>query len=63
MREQLDNARFADNLISYLCSSRSAVFFDESHRTYFDPVTVTTVVHGLVSSHWKGFLLFGRRCS
>jgi hypothetical protein len=58
MREQLDNARFADNLISYISSSRTGVFFDESHRTYFDPVTVTTVFTGSVSNNWKGFILF-----
>ena len=57
MRGLLDNAPFADNLISYLCSSRSAVFFDESHRAFFDPVTVTTSFTGSISSHWKGFLL------
>jgi hypothetical protein len=58
MREQLDNARFADNLVSYISSSRTGVFFDESHRTYFDPVTVTTVFTGSVSNNWKGFILF-----
>lgn len=57
MRDLLDNAQFADNLVSYMCSSRSAVFFDESHRTYFDPVAVTTSFTGSISSHWKGFLL------
>jgi len=57
MRELLDNARFADNLVSYISSSRTGVFFDESHRTYFDPVTVTTVFTGSVSNHWKGAIL------
>lgn len=53
----MDNARFADNLITYLCSTRSAIYFDESHRTFFDPVTVTTEVTGSVSDPVKAALV------
>ncbi len=53
----MDNARFADNLITYLCSTRSAIYFDESHRTFFDPVTVTTEITGSVSDPVKAALV------
>jgi len=57
MTGYLDNARFADNLITYLCSARSAMFFDESHRTFFDPVIVTTQITGAVPDSVKAVLV------
>ncbi len=57
MTGYLDNARFADNLVTYLCSARSAIYFDESHRTFFDPVTVTTEITGAVPDHAKVVLV------
>jgi hypothetical protein len=57
MTGYLDNARFADNLVTYLCSARSAMFFDESHRTFFDPVVVTTELTGAVPDSVKAVLV------
>lgn len=57
MTDYMDNARFSDNLVSYLCSARSAMFFDESHRTFFDPVTVTTELTGAVPDTVKAAVI------
>lgn len=57
MTGYLDNARFADNLVTYLSTERSAIYFDESHRTFFDPVTVTTEITGSVPDHVKVVLV------
>ncbi len=58
MSDLLDNARLADNVISHLSSSRTAVYFDESHRTFFDPVAVTSEFTGSISNPLKGVILF-----
>ena len=57
MTGYLDNARFADNLVTHLCTARSSIYFDESHRTFFDPVTVTTEITGAVPDHAKVVLV------
>jgi hypothetical protein len=44
MATQLDNGILAANLVSVACDQRVSVFFDESHREYFDPVVVATQV-------------------
>jgi hypothetical protein len=49
MMTQLDNGILASNLINVACDERISVFFDESHRVYFDPVTVATQVTGDLS--------------
>lgn len=48
MRDQMDNGIFADNLINEVSSLRSIVYFDESHREYFDPVAITTEFTGAI---------------
>lgn len=57
MRDRLDNAMLADNLISAVSELRTAVYFDESHRQYFDPVTITTSFTGSISTLQKVMLL------
>jgi hypothetical protein len=49
MREQLDNAVLADNLLLEVGELRTAVYFDESHRAYFDPISITTTLTGDLS--------------
>lgn len=46
MRDQLDNGRLADNIVSAMCLGRSSVLFDESHRDFFSPVSITTAFAG-----------------
>lgn len=57
MVTQLDNGILASNLISVACDHRASVFFDESHRIYFDPVAVTTQITGELSFINKMHLL------
>lgn len=57
MVTQLDNGILAANLISVACDHRASVFFDESHRVYFDPVAVTTQITGELSFINKMHLL------
>lgn len=58
MSDLLSNARLSDNMISYLSSARTSVYFDESHRAFFDPVAITTAFTGSISNLWKGVILF-----
>ncbi len=53
MATQMDNGIFGANLIDEVCNGRSAVFFDESHRTFFDPIAVTMTFTGQVSNNAK----------
>lgn len=53
MATQMDNGIFGTNLIDEVCNGRSAVFFDESHRTFFDPIAVTMTFTGQVSNNAK----------
>ena len=49
MVSQLDNGLFADNLVSVACEYRTSVYFDESHREYFDPIVLTSEITGEMS--------------
>jgi hypothetical protein len=49
----MDNGIFGANLIDEVCNGRTAVFFDESHRTFFDPIAVTMKFTGQVSNNAK----------
>ena len=53
MADQMDNGIFGANLIDEVCNGRTAVFFDESHRTFFDPIAVTMQITGQVSNNAK----------
>lgn len=53
MREHLDNEIFANNLINVVSESRATVFFDESHRDYFDPVAITSKFTGAIPVNGK----------
>jgi hypothetical protein len=53
MAGQMDNGIFGANLIDEVCNGRTAVFFDESHRTFFDPIAVTMQFTGEVSNNAK----------
>jgi hypothetical protein len=57
MRTYLDNGVFVDNLVTMMCSGRSTVYFDESHRTFLDPVSITTRFTGQVSTNAKVILI------
>jgi hypothetical protein len=54
MGEYLNNSILKQNILTELSTSRSAVFFDESHRDFFDPVAITMKFTGAVSSTAKG---------
>ncbi len=41
MMEYMDNDAFAENLVVEVCRERTEVYFDESHRVFFDPVSAT----------------------
>jgi len=58
MREQLDNDVFAENLIEEISIGRLAVYFDESHRDYFDPVAITAQFTASLSPNAKFILIF-----
>ena len=56
MAAHMDNAIFGANLIDEVCNERTAVFFDESHRTFFDPIAVTMQFTGHVSDNAKAVI-------
>lgn len=56
MRDYMDDAVFGNNLIDEVCSARTSVFFDESHRTFLDPVSITMHFTGQVSTNAKAVL-------
>jgi len=58
MSGQLNNSAFGANLMDYVCMDRSAVYFDESHRDFFDPVAVTMQFTGQISTNAKIGLVF-----
>jgi len=58
MAAHMDNEIFDANLIEDVCSVRTAVFFDESHRTFFDPIAVTMQFTGQVSNNAKAIVAF-----
>lgn len=53
MRDELDNGRLADNIVSEICLGRTAVLFDESHRDFFSPVGITTSFTGGLDANMK----------
>ncbi len=53
MAKNLDDGQFASNVIDSLSSGRSAVYFDESHRDFFDPVAVTQRFAGQIPDNAK----------
>jgi hypothetical protein len=56
MAPHMDNGIFGANLIDDVCNGRTAVFFDESHRTFFDPIAVTMQFTGHVSDNAKAVI-------
>lgn len=56
MRAYMDNDAFATNLVAEACRDRSEVFFDESHRSFFDPITATIEFTGSMSVTAKALL-------
>jgi hypothetical protein len=58
MAAHMDNGVFGANLIDEVCNERTAVFFDESHRTFFDPIAVTMQFTGQVSNNAKAIVTF-----
>ena len=53
MSKYMNNSALATNLLAFISAGRSQVFFDESHRDFFDPVVVTTKFTGGISSNAK----------
>ena len=53
MSKYMNNSALATNLLAFISAGRSQVFFDESHRDYFDPVVVTAKFTGGISSNAK----------
>jgi len=56
MHEYMDNAVFANNTISQVCIARDSVYFDESHRDFLDPISITLHYTGDVSINAKAIL-------
>jgi len=56
MRGYMDNEAFAENLVIEICRERSEVYFDESHRTFFDPIAVAIEITGGVSAVAKALI-------
>ena len=54
MGKYLNNSILKQDILSGLCTGRSAVFFDESHRDFFDPIAITMKFTGSVSATAKG---------
>jgi len=53
MRGHLDNTVLSGNLLNYISAERSSVYFDESHRDFFDPIAVTTQFTGDLPTNVK----------
>ena len=53
MREYLNNSALSDNIVNEMCTGRTSVFFDESHRDYFDPITIMMEFTNSVSTNAK----------
>jgi len=56
MAPHMDNEIFGANLIDEVCNERTAVFFDESHRNFFDPIAVTMQFTGQISNNAKAII-------
>ena len=56
MRDYLDNEVFSSNIVSVISEGRSGLYFDESHRDFFDPVTISTQLTGTIPGNVKAAL-------
>lgn len=56
MRGHLDNAVLAENLMTEVCVDRAEVYFDESHRVFFNPISATMEFMGDVSVTVKALI-------
>jgi len=54
MGKYLNNSILKQDILTEISTGRSAVFFDESHRSFFDPVAITMKFTGSVSPTAKG---------
>ncbi len=57
MAKNLNNSAFDENVISEICTGRASVFFDESHRDFFNPVAVTLQFSTSTSDTAKGIIV------
>jgi len=57
MLGQMDNELLANNTMSFIEDGTRSVFFDESHRNYFDPVTISVITVNQLSDFAKGTLV------
>lgn len=57
MNKYLNNSALDENIIAEICTGRSSVFFDESHRDFFDPISVTMRFSGSISDEAKGVMV------
>jgi hypothetical protein len=57
MAKYLNNSALDENVIAQICTGRASVFFDESHRDFFDPVAVTMRFSGSLSDEAKGVIV------
>jgi hypothetical protein len=56
MTDKMDDGVFGANVINELCYGRTTVYFDESHRTFLDPVSITLEFTGEISDNAKAGL-------
>ncbi|UCE80397.1 MAG: hypothetical protein JSV94_04335 [Methanobacteriota archaeon] len=56
MSGYLDNELLSSNIVAVICEGRSGLYFDESHRDYFDPVTISTEIADTVPGNVKALL-------
>jgi len=56
MSEYMDNDQFKSDIINFMSTGRSSVYFDESHRDFFDPIAITMLFTGLISSNVKALV-------
>ena len=59
MSEYMDNEQFKSNIINFVSTGRSSVYFDESHRDFFDPIAITMQFTGQISPNVKALMAAG----
>jgi hypothetical protein len=57
MQDELDNGVLTSNILSEIGIFRAAVYFDEAHRDYFDPISITAKTVGEMSFDSKFMIL------
>jgi len=57
MARYLNNSAFDENVVAEVSTGRSSVFFDESHRAFFNPIAVTMEFSGALSDEAKGIIV------